>query len=283
MDLSNLIAGAKRSGVSLDRLVQDDQATLGGRLQSMFALLVEHASTEFDNFDGEIRAGLTRAFEAAPTFQAGLKALSTLHGGPLLPSMHELVSLVFMAFSIAILKIDEGDLAQYTGVMYVEMASWTKALSCAADKQAFGIFLGILWLPQVGPPSVGPLQLRKFCPHTNRPEWSPLPFLNSIGLCAGVTVWLCHSYVDRTYPDQTLFPPHTDQRHSHYPRGTERSGPWGVVTRPSRRTQSASRFRGLGSRSHGALPGGGEVFGADEGGGFFYKAGVTQWNDLVFP
>jgi hypothetical protein len=203
MDLSDLVAGAKSCGVSSSTLVPDSQATLGARIQSMFTLLLEIALTKLDEFDREIRNILDPAFKADPTFRASLNALSALYAGQLLSSIHELVSLVFMAFSIAILTVNESDLSQYAGVMYIEMASWTEALSSPTDKQAFSLFLEILWLPQVRHPTV-PFQQREFCPVTNPKELStqdctPSLLLSPIGLRTGMTIELCQCYVDCKY------------------------------------------------------------------------------------
>lgn len=230
MDLSDLVAGAQSRGVSSHALIRDNQDTLCGRIQSMFSLLLKLARTKLDPFNREIRTILDPAFEAVPTFRASLKALYDLHAGRPLSSIHELVSLVFMAFSIAILTIDESDLSQYAGVMCIEIASWTEALPSPADKQAFSRFLEIMWLPQVRCSTV-PFQERKFCPFTNpkglsTPDWRSSPPLNPIGLRTGVTVRLCQRYVDCKYSD--LFQYHTDKRLSDSSRSRERSGIWHV-------------------------------------------------------
>jgi hypothetical protein len=205
MDLSDLVAGAQSCGVSLHTLVRDNQDTLCGRIQSMFSLLLKLARTKLDPFNREMRTIPDPTLEAVPTFQASLKALYDLHAGRPLSSIHELVSLVFMAFSIAILTIDESDLSQYAGVMCIEIASWTEALPSLADKQAFSRFLEIMWLPQVRCSTV-PFQEREFCPFTNpkglpTPDWRSSQLLNPIGLRTGVTVRLCQRYVDCKYSD----------------------------------------------------------------------------------
>ena len=230
MDLSDLVAGAQSCGVSLHTLVRDNQNTLCGRIQSMFSLLLKLARTKLDPFDREVRSVLDPVFEVAPTFQASLKALYDLHAGRPLPSTHELVSLVFMAFSIAILTVDESDLSQYAGLMCIEIASWTEALPSPTDKQAFNRFLEIMWLPQVRCSTV-PFQEREFCPFTNpkglsTPDWKSSPLLNPIGLRTGVTVRLCQRYVDCKYSD--LFQYQTDKRFSDSSCGRERSGIWHV-------------------------------------------------------
>lgn len=230
MDLSDLVAGAQSRGVSSHALVRDNQDTLCGRMQSMFSLLLKLARTKLDPFNREIRTILDPAFEAVPTFRASLKALYDLHAGRPLSSIHQLVSLVFMAFSIAILTIDESDLSQYAGVMCIEIASWTEALPSPADKQAITRFLEIMWLPQVRCSTV-PCQEREFCPLTNpkglsTPDWRSSPLLNPIELRTGLTVRLCQRYIDCKYSD--LFPYHTDKRLSDSSRGRERSGIWHV-------------------------------------------------------
>jgi hypothetical protein len=230
MDLSDLVAGAQSRGVSLHTLVRDNQDTLCGRIRSMFSLLLKLARTKLNPFSHEMRTVLDPAFEAIPTFQTSLKALYDLYEGRPLSSIHELVSLVFMAFSIAILTIDESDLSQYAGVMCIEIASWTEALPSPVDKQAFSKFLEIMWLPQVRCSTVS-FQEREFCPFTNlkglsTPDWRSSPLLNPIGLRTGVTVRLCQRYVDCKYSDLLQY--HTDKRLSDSLRGRERSGIWHV-------------------------------------------------------
>jgi hypothetical protein len=230
MDLSDLVAGAQSRGMSSHTLVRDNQDILCGRIQSMFSLLLKLARTKLDPFNCEVRSILDPIFEVAPTLQASLKALYDLHAGQPLSSIHELVSLVFMAFSIAILTIDESDLSQYAGIMCIEIASWTEALPLPADKQAFSRFLEIMWLPQVRCSTI-PFQGRKFCPFTNpkglsTPDWRSSPLLNPIGLRTGVTVRLCQRYVDCKYSD--LFQYQTDKRFSDSSCRRERSSIWHV-------------------------------------------------------
>ena len=277
MDLSDLVSGAQSRGVSSRMLVRDNQDTLCGRIQSMFSLLLKLAQAKLDPFNREIRTILDPAFEAVPTFRASLKALYDLHAGQPSSSIHELVSLVFMAFSIAILTIDESDLSQYAGVMCIEIASWTEALPSPADKQAFSRFLEIMWLPQVRCSTV-PFQEREFCPFTNpkglsTPDWRSSPLLNPIGLRTGVTVRLCQRYVDCKYSD--LFQYHTDKRLSDSSRGRERSGIRHVHARPSPRKRPTSSLRGLSYGFHGALSGTTGVRDYERG-RFVHSAGCAQ-------
>ena len=283
MDLSDLVAGAQSRGVSSHTLVRDNQDTLCGRIQSMFSLLLKLARAKLDPFSREIRTVLDPAFEAVPTFRASLKALDDLHAGRPLSSIHELVSLVFMAFSIAILTIDESDLSQYASVMCIEIASWTEALPSPADKQAFSRFLEIMWLPQVRRSTV-PFSEREFCPFTNpkglpTPDWRSSPLLNPIGLSTGVTVRLCQRYVDCKYSD--LFQYHTDKRLSDSSRGRERSGIWHVHARSSPRKRPSSSLRGLSYGFHGALSGTTGVRDYERG-RFIHSAGCAQWEAVVF-
>jgi hypothetical protein len=283
MDLSDLVAGAQSRGVSLHTLVRDNQDTLCGRIQSMFSLLLKLARTKLDPFNREVRSVLDPVFEVVPTLQASLKAFYDLHAGRPLSSTHELVSLVFMAFSIAILTIDESDLSQYAGVMCIEIASWTEALPSPTNKQAFYRFLEILWLPQVHCSTV-PFQEREFCPFTNpkglsTPDWRSSPLLNPIGLRTGVTIRLCQRYVDCKYSD--LFQYQTDKRFSDSSCGRERSGIWHVHAWPSPRKRPTSGLYGLSYGFHGAL------FGATgardyERGRFVHSADCAQWKAVVF-
>lgn len=203
VDMSDLVAGAKSRGASSHLLVQDDQHTLRGRIESMFSLLVKLALQKLEAFEPKIQNILGPAFKARPTFQDSLIALNHVYNSQSLTHIHELVSLVFMAFSIAILIIDERDLSQYTGVLYTDMESWADALSSTGDKRAFGTFLEILWLPQVRYPP-NSLRQRNYCPFSvphglSTQDWRSSPLSNHIGLHTSRTIRLCLRYVDCKY------------------------------------------------------------------------------------
>jgi hypothetical protein len=220
MDLSDLVAGAKICGLSSHLLIQDDQRTLRGRMESMFNLLLGLARQKLDTFEPEVLIVLAPAFKARPTFQASLKAVQDLHITQSSTNIHELVSLVFTAFSIAILTVDERDLTQYTGVLYIDIASWTDALSTPADRQAFGTFLKILWLPQVRY-AVASFQQREFCPFTipkglSTQDWRSSPLSNHVGLHTGMAVRLCLYYVDCKYSDLVLISQLTSDKVIHH-------------------------------------------------------------------
>ena len=201
MHLSDLIAGAKACGMSSHLLIQGDFGTLGSRIDSMLHLLLELALQKLDQLEPEVQVVLTPAFNVLPTFEAALRALRDLHTKETLPPIQELVSLVFMAFSIAILTVDEFHLSDYAASLYIDIASsWTDAFSTSSDKHIFETLLEVFWRPQArchSPSFEQPL----FCPFTiPKPQSTLEPSASALSthtsIRTGMAARICQYYVD---------------------------------------------------------------------------------------
>jgi hypothetical protein len=204
MHLSDLCAMARTSGADSDLFVQGNQKTLARRIQSMFSLLVELASERLERrvrCEPKLRGSLAPALEARPDIRAGLNALHDLHTNQSLPSLHGLVSLVFMAFSALMLTVHENELSQCTTELYLDIASWLDALALPDEKRAFRTMLDVLWLPEAGFRSAS-FGRREFCPFTIPKHYSAQNFQSTAladdyGLRTGMTARICQCYVDR--------------------------------------------------------------------------------------
>jgi hypothetical protein len=204
MHLSDLCAMARTSGGDSDLFVRGNQKTLARRIQSMFSLLVELASERLKKrvrCEPKLRGSLAPALEARPDIRAGLKALRDLHINQSLPPLCGLVSLVFMAFSVLMLTVDENELSQCTTELYLDIASWLDALAPPDEKRAFRAMLDVLWLPEAGFWSAS-FGRREFCPFTIPKHYSAQNFQSTAladdyGLRTGMTARICQRYVDR--------------------------------------------------------------------------------------
>jgi hypothetical protein len=208
MHLSDLVAGARNCGVSLHLLVKGDQSELAHRIESMFSLLVEHALQRLNGFEPEVRAALAPIFQALPTIRSGLEALNDLNTRQLLPSVHGLVSIVFMAFSTLILTVDEHYLSTCTGALYHDITSWPEVLVLTSEKQAFISMLDLFWLPEAGY-HAGAFQHSQYCPYTFVDQLSkqdlPLAILTDhLCLRNGMATRICRDYVDCEQTDSLL-------------------------------------------------------------------------------
>ena len=198
--LSELVTVARSCGMSSFLVIQGNEDTLASRIQSMFALLVEHALQRLHGFEQEQQAALEPIFRILPTIETALTALLALHTRKSLLSIHEMTSMVFMAFSTLMLTIDEHHLSQCTGVLYRDIASWPSLLASASDKQAFSSMLDLFWLPEDGYYAVA-IQNGHVCPDTipDRLSAQHLPCValaDHIGLREGEAAHICQYYVD---------------------------------------------------------------------------------------
>jgi hypothetical protein len=211
MHLSDLCAMARTRGTSSDLFVQGNHKTLTRRIQSMFNLLVELALERLEMLvrrEPKLQGFLAPALGARPDIRAGLNALHDLHTNQSLPSLWELVSLVFMAFSVLMLTVRENELSQCTTELYLDIASWLDALTQPDEKRAFRIMLDVLWLPEDGFRSAS-FGRRGFCPFTIPKHYSAQNFQSTAladdyGLRTGMTARICQCYVDRKQMEAIL-------------------------------------------------------------------------------
>ena len=95
----------------------------------------------------EFRAVLEPVHRIKPTLDTGLSALNSLVTGQVPHRLNEVISLLFVAYSVITMLVDEQSQAQFTEALFLDDIEWTNAIACHEDQYAFKKLLQHMWLP----------------------------------------------------------------------------------------------------------------------------------------
>lgn len=122
-----------------------------GLLEGMggaFELTTEQSLGKLNELkEPEFRAVVDSVHRIKPTLDTGLSALNSLVIGQVPYRLHEVMSLLFIAYSIVTMLVDEQNRAQFIEALFLDDIEWMNAIGCREEQDAFEMLLRYVWMP----------------------------------------------------------------------------------------------------------------------------------------
>ena len=116
-------------------------------MKDIFELMVRISYERIGSLDHDMQQSIAPAFQQRPVLESSLAALCSIVGGAEPCAIGELVSLLYLVFTVLMLSVDELDRDRYTEALFLDATSWIETLKSDYDQRAFETLLDIVWLP----------------------------------------------------------------------------------------------------------------------------------------
>jgi hypothetical protein len=163
-DLSNVVARCTSQ-------IRPRGQALPRRVQETFNSIRQTVRNDISKVESCIQVKINRIFETPLTIHDGLRTLTTLHVGNSQPTLHGLASMALLTKCTLLLQDQSSQLSVEEDIFRDEI-SWADFIQSDLDKQAFVLFLQLLWLSHSAG-CFGPGDPRLFCPTASLSRLSP--------------------------------------------------------------------------------------------------------------